>query len=281
MTGQANEGAIANDASGEVGVLQGECERGRGQLRLGCRAQLFPAHALYVGVFRMKRSEAFEQAIDEAAPVRPVERDAFVTRLDDERIDGRHDLVERHGGQGAVPCEGPQVANERRRVEQGDEARRRIGDRERRALRFALGRASLPRGRMQVEECAATHRASGGYVTQHESIPRRRGDRTIEDELHVRVAARQQLLTFQQDDARTHFGRPVVKTRGEPLADRPGFSRQEMQPCIDTVGGRMQEGIDDHVAAMDRILADAVTGEVQGAAITRAADLYLPVLRVQ
>ena len=73
----------------------------------------------------------------------------------------------------------------------------------------------------------------------------------------------------------------MVQVDGKPLADRPGLARQYPQASVDAVGGGVQRRRDDHVAAAERALADAVAGEVEGAAVARAAALRDAVLGVQ
>ncbi len=71
-----------------------------------------------------------------------------------------------------------------------------------------------------------------------------------------------------------------MEAHREPLAQGFRLARQHAQRSVDALGRRMQRRVEHHVAAMDRLVRDALAGEVEGAAVAGAALLGLAVLRV-
>ncbi|WEF52431.1 hypothetical protein AFIC_000917 [[Pseudomonas] carboxydohydrogena] len=111
-------------------------------------------------------------------------------------------------------------------------------------------------------------------VAKHEPVPRRSSNRLIHHELDKGFTARRHRIVAQQHHSRTNLGRGVMQPHRHPLGDRPRFRGKYLQFRIDPVGRRMQHGIEHHVAATDRILADLIARKIE-----RAAIPCLPVLR--
>ncbi len=72
---------------------------------------------------------------------------------------------------------------------------------------------------------------------------------------------------LEQRDARTDFGRGVMQTHRHPVAERLRLAGEHAQRRVDAVRRRMQRRIEHDVAARDRILRDAVAGEIERAAL--------------
>ena len=147
-------------------------------------------------------------------------------------------------------------------------------------LSHALGRATFARRRAQIEEAAAADRALRGGVAQDEAVAGDRGDRAVENELNVRLAARRYRRIAEQYDARSDFGRRMVQPHGHPLADRLCLGGEHAQRRIDALRRRVQIGMEHEVAAVDRILADRVAREIERAALAAASALGGAVLRM-
>ncbi len=145
----------------------------------------------------------------------------------------------------------------------------RIGQRMRCELREALGPAALARGRAQVEKASAAQRPLPAGVAQHETVARRRGDRTFEHELHDALQARADRLVGQRHDARREFGGRMMQTNRGPLAQLFRLARQQAQAGVDAVGRGVQSRIEHHVAARDGVLVDVAPGEIERAAVAR------------
>ena len=169
--------------------------------------------------------------------------------------------------QRAIAGEGRQIDEMRRRLKQGRQRLLRIGDGMRPQLRQPLRRAALARRRAQIEEAAAADGALRRGVAQHEAVAFRRGDRPVKHQLHRRLAARRDRRVAKQHDARADFGRGVMQPHRHPLRDRLRLGGEQAQGRVDAVGRRVQLGIEHHVAARDGVLADAVAGEIERAAL--------------
>ena len=75
------------------------------------------------------------------------------------------------------------------------------------------------------------------------------GDRPIKDELDVGLFPGSDRPVVEQDDARAGFRRSMMKSDREPLTDRLFLGWQNTHACVDTIGRRVQLGIQRHVAA--------------------------------
>ena len=97
----------------------------------------------------------------------------------------------------------------------------------------------------------------------------------IEHELNQRL--RRRARSAHRRAARcAHRPRPPHDAAAPASSGRPAWSRSAAARSVASirVGRRMQRGIEHHVAARDRVLADAVAGEIE-----RAAVASLPALR--
>ena len=83
---------------------------------------------------------------------------------------------------------------------------------------------------------------------------RRCSDRPIKDQLDVGLFSGSDRLVVEQDDARAGFRRRMMKSDREPLTDRLFLGWQDANAGVDTVGWRVQFGIERHIAAPDRVL---------------------------
>src|SRR3984957_12484731 len=110
---------------------------------------------------------------------------------------------------------------------------------------------------------------------------RRSSNRPIKDELDVGLFSRSDRLVVEQDDARAHFRRSMMKSDREPLTDCLFFTWQDTEAGVDPVGWRMQFGIERHIAASDRVLCYARTREIERAAFARIRLLGRAVLRMK
>ena len=70
----------------------------------------------------------------------------------------------------------------------------------------------------------------------------------------------------------------MMQPHGHPLPDRLRLGGEHAQRRVDAVGRRMQLGIEHHVAALDRVLGDALAGEIERAALARLAAFDRTVL---
>ena len=148
-------------------------------------------------------------------------------------------------------------------------------------LREPLRRAPLARRRAQIQKFAAADGALRRGVAQHEAVAGRRRDRPLEHELHRRFAAGRDRRVAKQHDAGADFGRGMMQARRHPLRHRLLLGGEQSQAGVDAVGRRMQVGIEHDLAAGDGVLADAVAGKIERAALSGDAALGRPVLRVQ
>ncbi len=171
--------------------------------------------------------------------------------------------------QRAVARERGEIDIVRGGFEQGSERARGIFDHMRLQLRQPLRGAPLARRRAQVEKFAAADGALRGGVAQHEAVARRRRDRPLEHDLHNCFAAGQDRRIAEQHDAGADFGRGMVQPCRHPLRDRFLLGGEQSQSGVDAVGRRMQIGIEHHLAAGDGVLADAVAGKIERAALSR------------
>ena len=185
-----------------------------------------------------------------------------------------------HLGECAVAGEGGEIDVVRRDGKQCRERRLGIGNGMRLQLREPLRRAAFARRRAQVQEFAAADGALRCGVAQHEAVAFGGGDRPVEHELHRGLAAGRDRRIAKQHDAGADFGRGVMQPRRHPLRHRLLLAGEQAQGGVDAVGRRMQLGIEHHVAAGDGVLADAVAGEIERAALPGDAALGRPVLGV-
>ena len=160
-------------------------------------------------------------------------------------------------------------------------ARSRLADHVRLQLREPLRRAPLARRRAQVEKFAAADGALRRGVAQHEAVAGRRRDRPLQHDLHQRFAAGRDRRVAEQHDAGADFGRGMMQARRHPLRHRLLLGGEQPQGRVDAVGRRVQVGIEHHLAAGDGVLADAVAGKIERAALAGDAVLGRPVLRVE
>ncbi len=80
-------------------------------------------------------------------------------------------------------------------------------------------------------------------------------------------------VVAEQDDARPDLGGGMVQAHRKPLADWFRHVRQQAQTCIDAIRRRVQLGVDDDIAAPDRIPGDARAREIERAAVARMSGL--------
>ncbi len=93
--------------------------------------------------------------------------------------------------------------------------------------------------------------------------------------------ARRDRLVAEQHDARADLGRGVMQPHRHPLRDRLGLGRRAARSVASMRSvGACSVGIEHDVAARDRVLGDAVAGEIERAALAGLAAFGRPVLRV-
>ena len=147
-------------------------------------------------------------------------------------------------------------------------------------LRNTLRCPTLARGSAQVEKTAAANGALRRRVAHDEAIAHSRGDRSLQHELDAALPSRRDWPLAQQNDPRTKLRGGMVQAHGHPLGDRLWLTGKHAQCCIDPVGGRMELGIQHHVATMDGVLGDAVAREIESAALTGLSTIGRAILRV-
>ena len=72
----------------------------------------------------------------------------------------------------------------------------------------------------------------------------------------------------------------MMQPHRHPLRQRLLLGGEHAQARVDAIGRRVQVRIEHHVAARDRVLGDAVAGEIERAALPGLAALGRPVLRM-
>ena len=142
-------------------------------------------------------------------------------------------------------------------------------------------RAAVARRAEGIDDRGARHRADGRGIAQDDAVARERADLLLEHELGQRRVARRELVAFQQGHAAHDVGRAEMNVHGRPVLHRLALRREQAQPHVEPVGRRVQLGTDHPVAAADGVLRQSRTGEIEGAALARAADLGGPVLGMQ
>ena len=121
----------------------------------------------------------------------------------------------------------------------------------------------------------------GGDIANDITVAERCCDRTIQNELHRRGAAGQNGVFIKKHDACAHFRGRMMQADGKPLAYGLLLAAQQTQPRIDAIGRRVKRRIERHIAAMDGVLGNAVTHEIERAAFAGAAFVRDAVLRMQ
>ena len=259
--------------------LQQRGEGRRGQARLERGPQALHADADEVGVLGM---EGLERGDDARAAAGRRSRATSRAAGRAPRCARCPSAASASAAKAAVAGEGVGVEVVRRPGEQRRERRRGVGDRVRVELGEALGRAAAAGGRAQVEEAAAADRAPGAGVADHEAVAGERRDRAVEHELdrgRVRPGA---IGVAEQHHPRRDLGRAVVQVDRQPLADRPGLAGEHLRGgrrCGRRARAAPAPGSCRRGGA--RPCVTPVAGEVERAAVARAAALGLAVLGVQ
>ena len=281
VAGQPHPGAVQRNLLAPHKALKNREKCRRRQARLKLQAQPLETDAGEIGIVGVKALQRRQQAALELQPDRRRQREHALARrcLDDAEAfaNGLHLRF----GQRAVARERGEIDVMRRDVEQSRERALRVADHMRLQLREPLRRAPFARRRAQIEKFSAADGALRGGVAQHEAIACRRRDRPLEHDLHQRFAAGRDRCVAEQHDAGADFGRGMMQARRHPLRHRLLFGGEQSQAGVDAVGRRMQVGIEHDLAAGNRVLADAVAGQIERAALSGDAVLGRPVLRVE
>ena len=135
-------------------------------------------------------------------------------------------------------------------------------------LREPLRRAALARGRAQIEEAAAADGALRGGVAQHEAVAAPRPRSGVPARAARALRAPGAIGSSPSSTTRAaDVGRRMMQPHRHPLRHRLRLGGEHAQRRVDAVGRRVQLRIEHHVAARDRVLGDAVAGEIERAAL--------------
>ena len=276
MAGQPYPGPVERHLVRARQRLQHGGEGRRRQARLELHPQPLQPDSGEIGIVLVEGLERREQRALEPQPCGRREAERRARDADDDAVRCHH--VDR-GAERAIARERREVQVPGSAVEQGGERGLRVFDRERLELRETLGRAAPARRRTQIEEEAARDGALRRGVAQHEAVMRGRGDRTLEHELDKASVPGATGVAEQHDTGRD-IARGVMQPHRHPLRDRLALRGEHAQTRVDAVGRRVQGRIKHDVAARDRVLADAVAGEIERATFARRAALGRAVLRM-
>ena len=151
--------------------------------------------------------------------------------------------------------------------------------------RYKLGqpalRAAIARRPERIDHCRAGDRADGGWIAQDDTVARKRTDLVLEHELRQRRIARRQPVAFEQRHAAHDVGRTEMDMHRRPVLERLALRGEQVKAHVGPVGRRVQLGAHHPVAAADGIFRKPRPGQVERAALARAADLGRAVLRMQ
>jgi hypothetical protein len=280
MGRESDESAVHGEFVRTGELFQSGVERSPRQHGFQRQAQFFTRHALKVRVFQVMGRDLGKRFGCEPAPWLGRKRHPRIRSFEDNEIEGRRELIRSRCGKRAVARKDGKVGGKGRRGEERGERGERIADRKRRALRLPFRRTPLPRWGPEIEEDAPAQRTLRRYVADDKAIHGRRGDRPIEHQLNMPLLPRLNGLVAEQDYARAHFRRAVVETGWKPLTHGLLLAGQEAHEGVDAVRRRMENWIEDDIAASNRLLLDSRTREVERAAITSLRHFGGSVLRM-
>src|SRR5262249_32606521 len=147
-----------------------------------------------------------------------------------------------------------------------------------RQLGKPLRRAAFASRSAQVEEPAPTYRALGCRIAQDKAVSGSGGRRLIKHQLNQAFPTWRAGSGAEQDHSRP--GRRGGLVQPEPLADGLYLGRKELERRVDPVGGSVQNGIGDHVAARNSILGNPITGKIERATVAGLSRSGRTVLRM-
>ena len=139
--------------------------------------------------------------------------------------------------------------------------------REGRELGQPLRCPALACGRAQVDEPAAADGSLGGGVAHDVAVAGRDRHRPLQDELDHRFAAGRDRVVAQQHDPRPDLDGSTVETDRKPLADRLGLAWEDAQRGIDAGRRRVQDGVEQDIATLNRLARDRLAGEIERTAL--------------
>ena len=168
----------------------------------------------------------------------------------------------------------------RRRQERAKRLRRRP-EGERIELQPPLRRAPLAGRGAQVEKPAAAQRALRRDVADDEAVAAPRGDRPVQHELHVAVAAGANGSSSSSTIRAPDLGRRMMQAHRKPLADRLRLAGQQPQLASIRSVGACSAGSSTMSPRWIASLVISVAREIERAAIAGPAVFGGAVLRMQ
>src|SRR5262249_61622165 len=139
----------------------------------------------------------------------------------------------------------------------------------RRQVGKPLRRAAFASRSAQVEEPAPTYRALGCRIAQDKAVSGSGGRRLIKHQLNQAFPTWRDESVAEQQDARAGLRGGMMQPHRQPLADGLYLGRKELERGVDPVGGSMQKGIGDHVAARNSILCNPITRKIERGTVDR------------
>src|SRR5438876_9955220 len=273
-------GAVELKLTGANEASHGSGEGRRRKTGIELKAQSLRSDARQI---RVGGVEGLQESVQVALEASPTHRRNHELRLADskadkvETIDEACDLAR---AECPVACEGAEVEIAGRRVENRYESLLRRRD----CVCFEPGqpfrRTAFAARCPEVDEAPSADGSLRAGVANHIRIAGSGGDRTLQDNLDLGGAAGRYRLITQKNDPRPDLDGGVMKPHREPLPDRLWLARQDTQLGVDPVRRCMKPGIEDDVAAPDRLLAHALSSQIECATVAGVAALGYPVLGV-
>ena len=142
----------------------------------------------------------------------------------------------------------------------------------------ALGAAAMAGRGEGIDDAAAANRRLGRLVAQDQPVVSKRADRPVEDDLGEGAVAGGEAVAFEQRDPAHAVSGGEMDMDGRPVAERLFLAAKQIEANVDHRGRRVDFGGERPIAAIDLVLAKALSRQCSSAqrspALARSAGRF-------